>query len=158
MFIPLSYKLRYLALIFSKINEWVKLLPKLLAFLTPLSCLSRIDTLIFFFTKLKWYGPTYHSPYPSWTSKEFIALYEPSLFISSIEASANPLQNPRKEFYHEGTSTHFHHQLLILFPRLPSPQHQRRDERYVRWWPLDRLFQWPPPEETCFPLLVAYIG
>ena len=49
------------------------------------------------------------------------------------------------------------HQLLVLFPPLPSP-HRWREERYVIWWPFDRLFQWPPPEKRCRPLPVAHIG
>ena len=48
------------------------------------------------------------------------------------------------------------HQVLILFQLLPSP-HQGRDERYVRWWSLRRLFQGPPPEEACESLPVAHI-
>jgi len=27
--------------------------------------------------------------------------------------------------------------------------YQGREERYVRLWPLDRLFQWPLPQEAC---------
>ena len=34
------------------------------------------------------------------------------------------------------------HQVLVLFQLLTSP-HQGREERYVRWWPIHRLFQWP---------------
>jgi len=29
---------------------------------------------------------------------------------------------------------------------------------YVKWWPLDRLFQWSPIEEACRSLPVAHIG
>ena len=50
---------------------------------------------------------------------------------------------------------HEHH-LFVLFSPLPSPHHGR-EERYVRWWPLDKLFQWPPLEEKCRPLPKAHI-
>ena len=59
------------------------------------------------------------------------------------------LSPPLKVVEHE-------HQVLVLFRLLPLP-HQGIEERYVRWWPLDRLFQWPPPEEPCHPILVAHI-
>ena len=52
------------------------------------------------------------------------------------------------------------HQEIVLFQLLPSP-HQGREERYVRWWHLDRLFQGPPPEEVrpsfVFPLMLRSV-
>ena len=56
MVIPLDYIKRCLAHENSRlIYEWIA--AKIACFLTLLSSLSRIDTLIFFFTFSKWYGP-----------------------------------------------------------------------------------------------------
>ena len=98
---PLSYIKGCLANEFWRLmNEWIAV--KIACFLTLLSCLFRIDTLIFFFTFSKWYGPTNYSPYLSCTFKETIAPLEPSLSATSIELlqSTTKIQMEWRQSYH----------------------------------------------------------